>query len=105
MTLTAENSMRGAALERKNWIHVRRPEAGPKVAPILSVVETAKRLWLPVRDYLLDVLPEMDGGKVSAATHDAASLGGGQKTRVGVMDGVEATLTLLLIIILSAGVH
>ncbi|MFO0338085.1 MAG: transposase, partial [Acidobacteriota bacterium] len=63
----AENSMRGVALGRKNWIHVGSPEAGPKVAAIQSVIESAKRLGLPVRDYLLEVLPGMAGRKVSAA--------------------------------------
>ncbi|MFN8686354.1 MAG: transposase [Acidobacteriota bacterium] len=63
----AENSMRGVALGRKNWIHVGSPEAGPKVAAIQSVIESAKRLGLPVREYLLEVLPGMAGRKVSAA--------------------------------------
>ena len=53
----AENSMRPVALGRKNWIHVGSPKAGPKVAAILSVVETCRRLRLPVRQYLGDVLP------------------------------------------------
>ncbi|MBI5283234.1 MAG: IS66 family transposase, partial [Candidatus Solibacter usitatus] len=53
----AENSMRPVALGRKNWIHVGSPQAGPKVAAILSVVESCRRLGLPVRDYLGDVLP------------------------------------------------
>jgi transposase len=35
----AENSMRPVALGRKNWIHIGSPQAGPKVAAILSVVE------------------------------------------------------------------
>ena len=34
----AENSMRPVALGRKNWIHIGSPQAGPKVAAILSVV-------------------------------------------------------------------
>ena len=53
----AENSMRPIALGRKNWIHVGSPQAGPKVAAILSVIESCRRLQLPVRDYLTDVLP------------------------------------------------
>jgi transposase len=53
----AENSMRPIALGRKNWIHLGSPQAGPKVAAILSVVETCRRLRLPVRDYLAAVLP------------------------------------------------
>jgi transposase len=46
----AENSMRPIAVGRKNWIHAGSPKAGPKVAAILSVVETCKRLGIPVRD-------------------------------------------------------
>jgi transposase len=53
----AENSMRPVALGRKNWLHVGSPQAGPKVAAILSVVESCRRLQLPVRDYLTAVLP------------------------------------------------
>jgi transposase len=58
-TNLAENSMRPVALGRKNWIHVGSPQAGPKVAAILSVVETCRRLVIPVRDYLADVLPRL----------------------------------------------
>src|SRR6266478_3807266 len=36
-TNLAENSMRPVALGRKNWLHIGRPQAGPKVAAILSV--------------------------------------------------------------------
>jgi transposase len=53
----AENSMRPVALGRKNWIHVGSPQAGPKVAAILSVVETCRRNMIPVREYLSAVLP------------------------------------------------
>lgn len=53
----AENSMRPIAVGRKNWIHVGSPEAGPKIAAIISVVESCRRLGLPVRHYLADVLP------------------------------------------------
>jgi transposase len=56
-TNLAENSMRGVALGRKNWIHIGSPQAGPKVAAILSVVETCRRLKIPVRHYLGAVLP------------------------------------------------
>jgi transposase len=52
-----ENSMRPIALGRKNWIHIGSPEAGPKVAAILSVIETCRRMKLSVRDYLSAVLP------------------------------------------------
>jgi hypothetical protein len=49
--------MRPLALGRKNWLHIGSPQAGPKVAAILSVVESCRRLKLPVRDYLAAVLP------------------------------------------------
>ena len=53
----AENSMRPVALGRKNWIHVGSQKAGPKVAAILSIVETCRRMRIPIRDYLAAVLP------------------------------------------------
>ena len=53
----AENSMRPVALGRKNWIHVGSSQAGPKIAAILSIVESCRRLKFPVRDYLAPVLP------------------------------------------------
>ncbi len=53
----AENSMRPVALGRKNWIHIGSPQAGPKVAAILSVVESCRRLQVPVRDYFSRILP------------------------------------------------
>lgn len=61
----AENSMRPIAIGRKNWLHVGSAKAGPKVAAILSVVESCRRLRAPVREYLLDVLPGLDGRKLS----------------------------------------
>lgn len=33
--------MRPVALGRKNWIHIGSPQAGSKVAAILSIVEAA----------------------------------------------------------------
>jgi transposase len=53
----AENSMRPVALGRKNWIHVGSPQAGPKVAAILSVIETCRRMKIGARAYLGAVLP------------------------------------------------
>ena len=55
----AENSMRPVALGRKNWLHVGSAQSGPKVAAILSVVESCRRLDVPVKDYLFAVLPGM----------------------------------------------
>ena len=56
-TNLAENSMRPVALGRKNWIHVGSQKAGPKVAAILSIVETCRRMKIPIRAYLAAVLP------------------------------------------------
>jgi hypothetical protein len=56
----AENSMRPVALGRKNWLHVGSEKAGPKVAAILSVVESCRRLDIPVKEYLASVLPGLD---------------------------------------------
>jgi transposase len=56
----AENSMRPVALGRKNWLHVGSVKAGPKVAAILSVVESCRRISVPVKQYLAGVLPGLD---------------------------------------------
>jgi transposase len=56
-TNQAENSMRGVALGRKNWIHIGSQQAGPRVAALLSVVESCRRLKIPVRKYLGETLP------------------------------------------------
>ena len=53
----AENSMRPIAIGRKNWIHVGSLQAGPKIAAILSIVESCRRLKIPVRGYLAAILP------------------------------------------------
>jgi hypothetical protein len=53
----AENSMRPVALGRRNWIHIGSEEAGPRVAAIVSIVETCRRLKIPIRDYLCSILP------------------------------------------------
>lgn len=56
----AENSMRPIAVGRKNWLHIGSRPAGPKVAAILSVVESCRRLGVPVREYLAAVLPGLE---------------------------------------------
>lgn len=55
----AENSMRPVAVGRRNWIHIGSLQAGAKIAAILSVVESCRRLKIPVRDYLAAILPGM----------------------------------------------
>lgn len=66
----AENSMRPIAVGRKNWLHVGSAQAGPKIAAILSIIESCRRLKIPVRDYLRDVLP----GLADAAIQRVAEL-------------------------------
>lgn len=66
----AENSMRGVAIGRKNWIHIGSPTAGPRVAAILSVIESCRRLSIPVREYLTAVLP----GLADVGIHKLADL-------------------------------
>jgi transposase len=56
-TNLAENAMRSIAIGRKNWLHLGSKEAGPKIAAIFSVVESCRRLNIPIRRYLGDVLP------------------------------------------------
>jgi transposase len=45
------------AIGRKNWIHIGSPLAGPRVAAILSVTESCRRLGIPIREYLAGILP------------------------------------------------
>jgi len=54
-----ENAIRPLAIGRKNWLHIGSEEAGPRVAAITSIFETCRRLNINVRDYLLDVLPQL----------------------------------------------
>jgi transposase len=53
----AENSMRPVAIGRRNWLHLGSKEAGPKIAAIFSIIESCRRLGVPVRQYLADLLP------------------------------------------------
>jgi hypothetical protein len=45
--------------KEKNWIHLGSKEAGPRVAAIISVIETCRRLKIPLCDYLGSVLPRL----------------------------------------------
>jgi transposase len=53
----AENSMRPVAIGRRNWLHLGSKEAGPKIAAIFSIVESCRKLGVPIRQYLADTLP------------------------------------------------
>jgi len=67
-TNLAENSMRPVATGRKNWIHIGSPQAGPRVAAILSVIESCRRIAIPVRQYLADILPGLADTPVHKVT-------------------------------------
>jgi len=69
-TNLAENSMRSIALGRKNWIHFGHKDAGPRIAAILSVIESCRRLGLNPRDYLAEVLP----GLANKSIHQLSDL-------------------------------
>jgi transposase len=66
----AENSMRPIAIGRKNWLHLGSKEAGPKIAAIFSIVESCRKLAVPIRQYLADVLP----GLADRSIHELAGL-------------------------------
>jgi transposase len=55
----AERSMRRVVLGRKNWLFVGHPKAGPRVAVILSVIETCRRLGVEPYAYLREVIAEL----------------------------------------------
>jgi transposase len=63
-TNLAENSMRPVAIGRRNWTHIGHEKAGPRVAAILSIVETCRRLNIPIRDYLAAVLPGLANSSI-----------------------------------------
>jgi hypothetical protein len=49
---------------RENWIHIGSQQPGPRVAAILSVVESCRRLKIPVRACLGDILPGLANTKM-----------------------------------------
>jgi transposase len=65
-TNLAENSMRTIALGRRNWLHLGSKEAGPKIAAIFSIVESCRKLDVPIRKYLEDVLPGLADRSIQA---------------------------------------
>jgi transposase len=66
----AERSMRRVVLGRNNWLFVGHPEAGPRAAVILSLVETCRRLEVNPYEYLRSVLHEIvkDPSRAAALT-------------------------------------
>ena len=64
--------MRPVALGRKNWLHIGDEKAGPKIAAIMSVLATCRRLGIHPRDYLL----YPTGGPIYAGVERDEKLGG-----------------------------
>ena len=52
----------------KNWVRLGSKEAGPQVAAIFSVVESCRKLGVPLRKYLADVLPGLAGRSIQDLT-------------------------------------
>jgi hypothetical protein len=65
-TNLAENSMRTIALGRRNWLHLGSKEAGPKIAAIFSIVESCRKLDVPIRKYLAEALPGLADRKIQS---------------------------------------
>lgn len=57
-----ERVIRGPAMGRRNWLFAGSDEGGERAAIILTVLETAKRAGVDVREYLHDVLVKIAGG-------------------------------------------
>jgi len=60
----------GVAIGRRNGLHLESKSAGPKIAAIFSIVESCRKLSVPIRQYLADVLP----GFARHSIEDLASL-------------------------------
>jgi hypothetical protein len=58
----------GIALGRSNWIHIGSEPAGLRVAAILSVIKSCRRLKIPVRDYLADIMPGLANAPLQRIT-------------------------------------
>jgi transposase len=44
---------------RRQRIHFGSQKAGPRIAAIVSIVETCRRLQIPIRNYLTTILPRL----------------------------------------------
>jgi transposase len=45
-------------------MNARKSETGPRIAAILSIVETCRHLQIPIRDYLAAILAGLDDVRV-----------------------------------------
>ena len=56
----------GPAFSLPIWLHIGSKEAGPKIAAIFSVIESCRKLNIPTRKYLADVLPGLAERSIQA---------------------------------------
>jgi hypothetical protein len=49
--------MRPIAIGRRNWLHLGGKEAGPRIAAIFSIVESCRKLGVPICQYPANTLP------------------------------------------------
>jgi transposase len=56
------------SIGRRNWLHLGSKEAGPKIAAIFSIVESCRKLDVPIRKYLADVLPGLADRSIQSLT-------------------------------------
>jgi transposase len=52
------------AIGQRNCTHIGHEKAGPRVAGILSIVETCRLLKIPVREYLTAILPGLANSSI-----------------------------------------
>jgi len=57
-----ERGMRRIAIGRRNWLFCGASTGAPRLAVAYTLVESCRRLGLPVDDYLRDVMSKVDGG-------------------------------------------
>jgi hypothetical protein len=76
--------MRGVSLGRKNWLQIGSERAGPKVAALLSVLESCKPPRVNVGEYLLGDcrnFPTLPASLVARQASDGGPHVGGMESR------------------------
>jgi transposase len=57
-----ERGIRRVAMGRRNWLFAGASTGGPRLATGYTLVQSCRRLGLPTRDYLVDVITKVEGG-------------------------------------------
>jgi len=57
-----ERGMRRPAMGRRNWLFTGASTGGPRLAVAFTLVGSSRRLGLPTREYLIDVLLKLEAG-------------------------------------------